>query len=129
MTFKVGDWVIHEFKIGQIKKIDGDIITFSEGFFETSGLLAGAIVPLTLRNKAISDNVEYIYQKIHNNTTGLNYSNIRWKLIEIWLDSCNAKDDITLIAYTEELKDFETKLFDKYNSMKQEEVCGVKILK
>jgi hypothetical protein len=101
MAYKVGDWVVCEFKIQQIKKIseDGRITEVCDGYFYHSGWsLNNHIFPLTARNKIISEEFDGIYSKIHELDNkyriNINFPVIIDYLITEWVKvMANADDD------------------------------------
>ncbi len=82
MNWKVGDWVIFELSIGQIKELRDEpykgSASFSDGSFETSGMLTDRFRPLTLRNKRTVEwfDTYYNYLREINGEAGFNYPDI-----------------------------------------------------
>lgn len=77
--FKVGDWVILDMDIGQIKEIRCGVSVFSTGHIETSGSsLMERFRPLTLRNKAIAEGFNCRYEQLRSidGERGFNYPDI-----------------------------------------------------
>lgn len=76
---QVGDWVVFDLKIGQIKKLGEDSWDeFSDGMFTTSGRLRDRFRPLTLRNKNIIETLDFYRKelnKIHG-SQGFNFPRI-----------------------------------------------------
>src|SRR5262245_39593217 len=80
VSFKEGDWVVLDLKIGQIKRLDEEEGTacVSDGFAENSGRVLDRLRPLTLRNKRIADTFQIYYNRLHeiNGYSGFNWSEI-----------------------------------------------------
>jgi len=78
-NWKVGDWIIFDLGIYQIKEIrDASSASVSDGSFETSGNLADRFRPLTLRNKAIVESFDWHYMELRKirGERGFNYPDI-----------------------------------------------------
>ena len=75
--WKVGDWVVFDLSIGQIKKLD-DYQEFTDGSFCTSGRLADRFRPLTLRNKRAVEYFDWCYNELRklDGEAGFNYPDI-----------------------------------------------------
>ena len=79
MEWKVGDWVTFDMGIGQITELrDEGAASFSDGSFETSGMLAERFRPLTLRNKNIVEGFHAWYMNLRDidGHAGFNYPDI-----------------------------------------------------
>jgi hypothetical protein len=78
-AWKVGDWVTYEMRVGQITRLEDGYASFSDGFFEASGRLQDYFRPLTLRNKAIVENFDTIYNRLReiDGEGGFNYPDIQ----------------------------------------------------
>lgn len=95
MNVNEGDWVVFDLRVGQIKKIhDGKYQEFSDGHIGTSGRIADRCRPLTLRNKAITETVEYYYKSLKeiDGETGFNYPDISNYFSQIALDAIDGED-------------------------------------
>lgn len=103
--YKVGDWVFYEFRLVQIKEIEeGKVTQISDGFFSTFGLdLGHNIVPLTLKNKCVSDRTRVVYENLYESAGSSKWKYLNWpeihpKFVSLWLDLCNnliTKDEIS----------------------------------
>lgn len=78
MEWKVDDWCVFDFDIGQIKRLDGKFGEFTEGQFSTSGQIVERFRPLTLRNKCVAENMQYWYRELNkiDGERGFNYPRI-----------------------------------------------------
>lgn len=88
----VGDWVLFEFSIVQIREMDGPKIQeVNDGLFTTSGRYLNVRVQLlTMRNKVISEEFETASKEIHaTNNNQLNYPDIQSKLVDLWIEACD----------------------------------------
>ena len=86
--WKVGDWVIFDLRIGQIKELrDGGFASFTDGTFETSGRLVERFRPLTLRGKVIIENFDAYYDRLRtiDGEAGFNYPDISQHFCELAL--------------------------------------------
>ena len=96
MTFKAGDWVIHDLDVGQIKEVRANgVAIFSDGHFETSGYgILARCRPLTLRNKAIVENFEASYKQLNkiDGHAGFNYPDISRYFSQLVLDAIDRDD-------------------------------------
>jgi len=93
--YKKGDWLFHEFDLFEaLEDSKGEsMFDIHNGSVETCAV-ESQCVPLTIRNKNISESFASIYSKIrelHNN--GLNYPDIHWYFTKKWLQACSEKDD------------------------------------
>lgn len=66
-TFRVGDWILHDFAIKQLKEVRktdwGFSVTISDGYFSI-GTSLDEIYTLTLFRKIIADGVDRHYEKL-----------------------------------------------------------------
>lgn len=95
MTWAVGDWVIFDLKIGQIKELrDDDAASFSDGFFETSGRLTERFRPLTLRNKRVVETFSIYYERLReiDGEAGFNYPDIHLLFSRLALEAIDNED-------------------------------------
>lgn len=98
----VGDWVVFDLKIGQIKEIrDAGMVEFSDGVFSTSGRLADRFRPLTLRNKAITETFDIYYNRLHeiDGEAGFNYPHISSHFASLALMAIDGGEDEALAAH------------------------------
>lgn len=96
MTWKVGDWVIHDLELGQIKEIrENGCATFCDGFFETSGQILDYFRPLTLRNKRIAETFDIYEKRLRDidGETGFNYPDIHRHFCRLALEAIDGKDE------------------------------------
>lgn len=96
-TFKVGDWVLSEFVLKQVKSmVDDRVNGVSDGFFETGGYdLRDHTFPLTMRGKIISAEYERVYKDLHakGGRLNLNYPDILNWLVDDWVKTMSKQDD------------------------------------
>jgi hypothetical protein len=94
MKWKNADWCFYEYKLAQIRVVDGKVREAKDGSFCTSGQdLADSCRPLTLRNASLSDHARYWSDRLHKEGhNGLNYPDIHRKLVELWCDACDAPE-------------------------------------
>lgn len=92
--WKVGDWVVFDLSIGQIKRMD-DYQEFSDGSFNTSGRLADRFRPLTLRNKRTVEYFDYYYNELRkiDGEAGFNYPDISQYFAQLALDAMDGAED------------------------------------
>lgn len=117
MKYKEGDWVYYDFKLCQIKEIeDGIYYRVTDGFFQTSGsALSDSFFPLDLRIKSISDEFKYHSDLFHKlSFNALNHPDINRKLVSMWIEACNNKDD------NEKIGEIYDKLHKFYDDVKME---------
>lgn len=92
MDIKVGDWVILDMKVGQIKEIkENGCAVFSDGYIEHRGRILDRCRPLTLRSKAIADSMDYYYRSLRkiDGNSGFNYP----RIVDLFSDmTCMAID-------------------------------------
>ena len=132
--YKVGDWCFCEFKLQQIKGMDGDRITcVTDGFFSHSGHdLSDRCFPLEMKVKTSSEEIETWYKSIRDaaGNFNINYPEIHNKFIELWVHLCeNTEHDILYAKYWEELQNFGIELTQKLRDLKYEEVQGIKLIR
>ena len=94
MEFKEGDWVVFDLAVGQVKKNDGKFQEFSDGHLNTSGQLADRFRPLTLRNKAIIESVDFYYKSLReiDGERGFNYPDISRYFAQVARDAIDGED-------------------------------------
>lgn len=129
---KIGDWCFKEFKLSQIKEIEkGRITSTSDGYFVSSSWdLNDRCFPLDLEVLRSSSEVEYWSDKLHACKQKLNYPDINRKLVEIWVEMCENKDNVEkLKASYEKVRNFAQAVIDKSNALKENVVEGVSIFK
>ncbi len=96
MAWKVGDWVVFDLDIGQIKDLrDDGWASFSDGHIEASGMqIAERFRPLTLRSKRIVDTFDIYYNRLHeiDGNAGFNYPDISRYFSQLALDAIDGDD-------------------------------------
>lgn len=93
---KVGDWVVFDLKIGQIKEIrENGNATLSDGSFEHSGSILDRCRPLTLRNKAITESFACSYNSLKkiDGSSGFNYPRIIDHFAQLAVDAIDSTDE------------------------------------
>jgi hypothetical protein len=129
--FKQGDWCFCEFKLQQIKQMEGNCITsVSDGnFSHSSSDLSDRCYPLEMKYKLISDNVTYWYKKLFDlRNNSLNYPDINRKLISSWCDMCDNPDNHEKLSVQYvKLADFCKAIISRIDTSRNEYVDGVKI--
>lgn len=79
MDWKVGDWIVFDRSVAQIKELREDgCATVSDGHIETSGRLMDRFRPLTLKNKNIVETFDIYYNRLGgiDGSLGFNYPDI-----------------------------------------------------
>lgn len=108
--FHVGDWVFFEFKLGQVKEVEGGrVCAVSDGYGTTgSHSLDDLCFPLSMEVKRISGEYEHWSSKLHREgSAGLNYPDIHRWLVEQWVACCHHLDDREYVVSSyEELRRF-----------------------
>ena len=95
MTWKAGDWVVFDLKVGQIKELrDDGCASFSDGFFETSGRLTDRFRQLTLKNKRVVETFDAYYNRLHEiaGNAGFNYPDISSYFSQLALDAMDGDE-------------------------------------
>lgn len=95
MDWKVGDWVVFDLSVGQIKELRGEgNATFSDGHYETSGRLAPRFRPLTLLNKRIVESFDIYYNRLYeiDGHGGFNFPDISSYFSDLALRAIDAGD-------------------------------------
>lgn len=96
MNWKIGDWVIFDLLVGQIKEIrDGGCASFSDGTFETSGRLMDRFRPLTLRNKSIVESFAIYYSRLSeiDGNAGFNFPDISRYFADLAREAIDSEDN------------------------------------
>lgn len=103
MDWKVGDWVIFDLGIGQIKKLDDQHAWFSDGTFETSGRLVDRFRPLTLRGKRFIESFDIYYNRLRDidGESGFNYPDIHRHFCQLALDAIDGDDNKATKLFTQ----------------------------
>ena len=95
MNWNVGDWVVFDLSVGQIKEIrENGSASFSDGHFETSGRLMDRFRPLTLRNKAIVESFDVYYMRLReiDGNAGFNYPDISSYFADLAREAIDSAD-------------------------------------
>lgn len=95
MNWNVGDWVVFDLRIGQIRKLDDEgFAEFSDGSFATSGRLADRFRPLTLRNKRTIEYFDHYYNELRklNGAGGFNYPDISRHFAQLSIDAMDGDE-------------------------------------
>lgn len=129
MTYKEGDWLLHEWTVSMVKEMNGEAIQcVSTGAVMISGNdLRPWCVPLILENKQISDSFEYWYEEIRKLRiyTALNVPDIHRYMVGLWLNEIYLRDGknlTTMREFFQELRNFSLDV-----SIKQ--IDGVRIIR
>ncbi len=113
---KVGDWVIHDYKIKQVKEIkENGVSELSCGYMCVSGMNLETR-PLTLRSKVIADNIETYYKKLRDlpGSNALNYPDINRFMSAKCIEAIDAEDnDMRMIL--QETAEFVSEIKDSLN--------------
>lgn len=102
MDLKSGDWVVFDLRVGQIKTLrEGGCTSFSDGFCETSGMIADRCRPLTIRNKAIMESFDTYYRRLReiDGEAGFNYPDISQYFSQLALDAIDTDGDGVKVSY------------------------------
>jgi len=94
--WKVGDWCFFEFELYQIQECNEEIVgEVTNGCVACSGKdLSDRCFPLDLRIKVISEEFYLYSDKIHKlNYNSLNIPDIHRYMVNLWVDTCNHKDN------------------------------------
>jgi len=132
LKFKTGDWCFFEFKLHQIKKMEGSNISeVSSGTIRTSGSdLSDRCYPLEMNIKIISESVSFWSKRFHQERIGLNHPDLHRELVRRWVELCDNKDnDDHLKELYEKLSQFGNSVLQKVNDLNFEEVEGIKLLR
>ncbi len=131
--FKKGDWCFCEFKLQQVIETNEDRITsVSDGYFNHgSSDLSDRCYPMEMRVKIISDDVNYWHNQFHQlKHNSLNHPDLNWKLIEMWIEMCeNRNDKEKLSELYEKLNAFGQSVVNKVQEIKSETTEGVRIFR
>ncbi len=130
--WKVGDWGFFEFELAYIKEMEGDnIVRVGTGTIETwSTSFNDRFFPLDVITKQVSDSVKYWSDRFHRECRGLNFPDINRKLVELWCDAVEAKDNTDkLTKACKKIEEFGRMVIEKDRDKKHEEVEGVSIFK
>lgn len=103
--WKVGDWVVFDRGVVQVKEIfDTGGISVSDGFCSTSGNLWPRLRPLTLRNKAIVETFAIYYKRLYeiDGQSGFNYPRISTYFADLALRAIDNPDDETPFRLSEQ---------------------------
>jgi len=135
MQLKVGDWVIQDYAIKQIRKIEENGSTeVSDGAFSTSGYsILKSCRPLNLRNKRYAESIQYQYDELKKvkGSNALNWPDIN----RYFSDLCLKAIDDTKTDYKEgetnqylkEAREFTNKTIDRLSGIG--DVNGVRIFR
>jgi hypothetical protein len=131
--FKKDEWCFCEFKLQRIIKTDEDRITsVGDGFFETGSCdISDRCYPMEVEVKRISDEVAYWSKTFHElKNNGLNHPDLNRKLIEMWCEMCdNRNDETKLKELYENLSKFGNAIVRKVRDLNFEEIDGVRLFR
>lgn len=95
MEFKIGDWVIYDRKINQVRKSSySDNLELTDGHICTSCGTWENARPLTIRNKAIADTFEIYYERLRkmDGSGGFNFPDINRYFTNLCIEAMDAND-------------------------------------
>lgn len=131
--FKKGDWCFCEFTLKQVTETnEGRITSVSDGYVSHgSHDLSDRCYPMEMRVKIISDDVNYWHNQFHQlKHNSLNHPDLNWKLIEMWIEMCeNRNDKEKLSELYEKLNAFGQSVVNKVQEIKSETTEGVRIFR
>jgi hypothetical protein len=130
--FQVGDWCFCEFKLQQVKRIEGSrILEVSDGYLSCSSYdLSDKCYPLDFSVKRISETVEWYKNRLHDLKMDLNFSAIGKELIRRWCEMCDARNDDDKIKILDiELQQFYGAIAERVYALKNEQVAGVRLFR
>lgn len=131
-NLKVNDWCFFEFKLVQVKETDGPRVTsVTDGMFNTYGSnLSDRCFPFEMGIKKISDVVAYWADKMlkEERLKYLNHPDIHRKLVEFWIGMCESDDNKRQVI-GEKLSNFCTSILNRVNSISEEYIEGIKLLR
>lgn len=124
--FAVGDWVIHDFAMKQVKSVDGSHYCVSDGAFETSGNLE--LREATYKTKYLADVCRHYYDKLHQQYGHL----IRnWPELNRWFDArCiemidSMKDEKAVQALCADTQEFYNQIVQDCESRRDTRIRGL----
>jgi len=126
--YKKGDWFYHEFELYEALEDSNANGRFDihNGFIETVAS-ESECVPLTVRNKVISESFKSIYNKLREiNNNGLNYPDIHRHFEEKWLECCKEQNNDKIQEVYKQLERFVQDIKDRCGNFM---IDGVSILR
>lgn len=135
MKFAVGDWVIHNYEIKQIKRMEeGKVVEVTCGSFSTSSSdLTYDIRPLTLKTKRYAESIEYYYKELDKlpGSRSLNWPDINRHFSDLCLkaidDPKEKYQEGEVNKYLQEARDFVQKTRDALSGVQS--VNGVDLFR
>lgn len=127
--FKVGDWVINDYEIKQVQKVENGAVTqVSCGNFQKFGSYLECR-PLTLRNKNIASTMKYYYDLISKlpGSRGLNFPDINRYLCVKCFEAIDSGDNAGIERVYSDVKDFFRNIEDRLTD--NDTVDGVRIFR
>ena len=131
--YKRGDWVFYEFELVQIHRTENGQVKeiADDGWFTISGQdLSSGIVPLTLENKLISNEVKSVYDDLYktSGTQHLNWPDIHSKFVDLWLVLCDKQAKKERVSYSC-IHDLRDKIVAATETVNNICVDGIKLLR
>lgn len=135
VPYQVGDWVIHDYEIAQVRKVEYENVTeVSTGFFNTSGRSFNACIrPLTLKSKVVAESIGtyYIQLRALRGSNSFNFPDIHRHFSDLSMQAIDFREDGRNDGldnpFIEKAKDFVQKFRDKINEY--DEVDGIEIFR
>ena len=129
MEYKENDWVLCEYKVQMIKRIeDGKIKEVSDGHCShSSSDLSDRIFKLDLIGKGVSDNYESISSQLQRDYRNLNFPDIHRWMVEQWVLAMNViNEEDKLKERLDYLCQFRQTVAQKYRDISLEEFDGLR---
>jgi hypothetical protein len=128
----IGDNVYYDFELCKIIRIEDNKITeVSDGYISSNGNLSDECFPDTPRIKEISNMFYVFYENIQKNdkSINLNYPDIHWRMVELWIKACSSKFDSLCNEYVSHGKQFSNCIIKECSHLKDKEVFGIRLLR
>ena len=128
LPFELGDWVIHDYKIAQITRIENDeVCEVKDGTICVSSSRLDCR-PLNLRNKAIAESIEFYRSEINKTpgSHGLNWPDIHNYLVQKCYELIDAKTKQESDNLWQKVGEFTNKV--KYKLQENNIIDGVRVL-
>jgi hypothetical protein len=131
--FKKGDWCFCEFTLKQVTETVEDRITsVSDGYISHGSRdLSDRCYPMEMKVKIISADVDYWRNQFHQlKHNSLNHPDLNWKLIEMWVEMCeNRNDEEKLKELYEKLNAFGESVVNRVREIRGETINEIRLFR
>lgn len=129
--FKLNDWIFSEFKLKQVKEMDGNKVTSVTDGYCISGYnnFNDQIFHMDIKIKNISDTYGDCYDRFSKlEFNSLNYPEIHSYFVDHWIKTCEGKDNDDFVKkQLDDIYDFTNRVCNAVDDILYMEVEGIRV--